>query len=53
MTHGLAVPIPKSSRPHHLEDLAAAAQVQLSQSTLDRIDGLAPVPPHPVPLEIR
>ncbi len=53
MTRGLAVPIPKSSRIEHLDDLAAAAQVQLSPSTLDRIDALAPLPPQPVPLEIR
>ncbi|MBB3986702.1 diketogulonate reductase-like aldo/keto reductase [Sagittula marina] len=53
MTRGLAVPIPKSSRIEHLDDLAAAVQVQLSPSTLDRIDELAPRPPQPVPLEIR
>lgn len=53
MTRGLAVPIPKSSRIEHLDDLAASAQVQLSPTTLHRIDGLAPVPPQPVPLEIR
>lgn len=53
MTRGLAVPIPKSSRTDHLDDLAAAAQVQRSTSTLERIDGLAPVPPYPVPLDIR
>ncbi|MEQ5870502.1 aldo/keto reductase [Sagittula sp. NFXS13] len=53
MTRGLAVPIPKSSRIEHLDDLAAAVQVQLSPSTLDRIDELAPRPPQPVALEVR
>nr|WP_084114704.1 aldo/keto reductase [Loktanella atrilutea] len=53
MTRSLAVPIPKASQIEHFDDLAAAAQVVLSQSTLDRIDALAPAPPRPVPLEVR
>ena len=53
MSRGLAVPIPKSSRTDHLDDLAAAARTQLSSATIARIDRLAPVPPRPVPLEIR
>ncbi len=53
MTRGLAAPIPKSSRTDHLSDLAVAAETQLPQATLERIDALAPVPSHPVPLEIR
>ncbi len=53
MSRGLAVPIPKSSSIDHLTDLAAAAQTQLSSTTLERIDSLAPAPVRPVPLEIR
>ncbi|KMK68207.1 aldo/keto reductase [Puniceibacterium sp. IMCC21224] len=53
MSRGLAAPIPKSSRIEHLNDLAAAAQTQLSSTTLERIDSLAPAPDRPVPLEIR
>lgn len=53
MTRGLAAPIPKSSNPDHLDDLAVAARTTLSDATLQRIDELAPPPPHPVPLEIR
>lgn len=53
MSRGLAVPIPKSSRTDHLDELAAAAQMQLSSATIAQIDRLAPVPSRPVPLEIR
>ena len=53
MSRGLAVPIPKSSRTDHLDELAAAARMQLSSATVAQIDRLAPVPSRPVPLEIR
>jgi diketogulonate reductase-like aldo/keto reductase len=53
MSRGLAVPIPKSSWIDHLDELAAAAQTQLSPATIAQINSLAPLPSRPVPLEIR
>ena len=53
MTRGLAVPIPKSSTPAHVEELWTAANHRLSAETLAAIDARAPAPDRPVPLQVR
>lgn len=53
LTLGKAVPIPKSSTLSHIDDLASAAEITLSEEVMARIDDAAPIPEEPVSLEVR
>lgn len=50
---GEAVPIPKSSTISHIDALAEAAKITLSEEVMARIHEAAPVPDRPVSLEVR
>ena len=52
MTSGRAVPIPKCSKPHHLEGLLRAAQTVLDDETMVKIDSIFPPPRHAAPLDL-
>ena len=52
MTSGRAVPIPKCSKPHHLDGLLRAAQTVLDAEVMTAIDGIFPPPSHAAPLDL-
>lgn len=51
MTSGRAVPIPKCSKPHHLDGLLRAAQTTLDTGVMTEIDGIFPPPSQAAPLD--
>ena len=52
MTSGRAVPIPKCSKPHHLDGLLRAAQTVLDREVMTAIDGIFPPPSKAMPLDL-
>ena len=52
MTSGRAAPIPKCSKPHHLEGLLRAGQTALNAEVMSAIDGIFPPPSHAAPLDL-
>ena len=52
ITSGRAVPIPKCSKPHHLDKLLQAAQTALDTEVMTAIDGIFPPPRQAAPLDL-
>ena len=52
MTSGRAVPIPKCSKPHHLDKLLRAAQTVLDAEVMTAIDDIYPSPSKAMPLDL-